>query len=235
MSTSCVPGSSHFGTPSGTSRPSHPAGRPHAAVPAALPADLLLLPQGVLLGKFWLSPPAGGAVAEPHKSYSGETRFPLIVQNVHRYFFYAAVIVSLINTYDFFQAFRGADGGFGIGLRYAGHRRQRGAALVLHPGLPQPPQHRRRPASTTSRHPVRYRMWGWVLEAQRAAHAVRLDHPGQPRRHRRLHRPGELRCHQRPPDQPAHFARPAAHRTEPHGRHARTPTVLAHQQQGARR
>ena len=58
---------------------------------------------------FWLSPPAC-AVAEPHKSYSGETRFPLIVQNVHRYFFYAAVIVSLINTYDFFQAFRGADG-----------------------------------------------------------------------------------------------------------------------------
>ncbi|MDQ3112952.1 MAG: hypothetical protein M3Q84_02475, partial [Actinomycetota bacterium] len=36
---------------------------------------------------FWLSPPACG-VAEPHKSYTGETRFPLVLQNVHRYFFY---------------------------------------------------------------------------------------------------------------------------------------------------
>src|SRR5580658_7022240 len=40
---------------------------------------------------FWLSPPAC-AVAEPHAKYSGETRFPLILQNVHRYFFYFGVI-----------------------------------------------------------------------------------------------------------------------------------------------
>jgi hypothetical protein len=64
---------------------------------------------------FWLSPPAC-AVAEPHGKYTGETRFPLIVQNVHRYFFYAAIIVSLVNTYDVVRAFRGGDGGFGIGL-----------------------------------------------------------------------------------------------------------------------
>ena len=32
---------------------------------------------------FWQSPPAC-AVAEPHKRYTGETRFPLILQNVHR-------------------------------------------------------------------------------------------------------------------------------------------------------
>ena len=36
---------------------------------------------------FWLSPPAC-AVAEPHGKYTGETRFPLIVQNIHRYFLY---------------------------------------------------------------------------------------------------------------------------------------------------
>ena len=48
---------------------------------------------------FWLSPPAC-AVAEPHAKYTGETRFPLILQNAHRYFFYAAVVISLINTYD---------------------------------------------------------------------------------------------------------------------------------------
>jgi len=64
---------------------------------------------------FWLSPPAC-AVAEPHARYSGETRFPLIVQNAHRYFFYAAVIVSVVNSYDTIRAFRGGDGGFGLGL-----------------------------------------------------------------------------------------------------------------------
>jgi hypothetical protein len=64
---------------------------------------------------FWLSPPAC-AVAEPHKTYSGETRFPLIFQNAHRYFFYAAVAISLINTYDAILAFHSPDGfGFGLG------------------------------------------------------------------------------------------------------------------------
>ena len=55
-------------------------------------------------------------MAEPHKTYTGETRFPLILQNLHRYFFYAAVAARLINTYDALQAFHGQDGGFGIGL-----------------------------------------------------------------------------------------------------------------------
>jgi hypothetical protein len=48
---------------------------------------------------FWLSPPAC-AVPDGHKSYSGETRFPLIFQNAHRYAFYAAVVISVINTWD---------------------------------------------------------------------------------------------------------------------------------------
>jgi hypothetical protein len=64
---------------------------------------------------FWASPPAC-AVAEPHASYSGETRFPLIIQNLHRYFFYAAAIISIINTYDAIKAFHGGNGGFGLGL-----------------------------------------------------------------------------------------------------------------------
>jgi hypothetical protein len=37
-------------------------------------------------------------VAEPHAKYTGETRFPLILQNLHRYFFYIAAIISVINT-----------------------------------------------------------------------------------------------------------------------------------------
>ncbi|MDX3308275.1 hypothetical protein ACWGH3_04190 [Streptomyces sp. NPDC054884] len=54
---------------------------------------------------FWASPPAC-AVAEPHRKYTGETRFPLILQNIHRYFFYAAIVVAGILTYDTVLAFR---------------------------------------------------------------------------------------------------------------------------------
>ena len=64
---------------------------------------------------FWLSPPAC-AVAEPHSKYTGETRFPLLGQNLHRYFFYAAALISLINTYDAIVAFVNKDGSFGLGL-----------------------------------------------------------------------------------------------------------------------
>src|ERR1035441_7279406 len=55
-------------------------------------------------------------VREPHATYTGETRFPLIMQNLHRYFFYAVILISILNTYDLVQAFRGPDGSFGLGL-----------------------------------------------------------------------------------------------------------------------
>jgi hypothetical protein len=54
---------------------------------------------------FWASPPAC-AVAEPHAKYTGETRFPLILQNLHRYFFYAAILVAGVLTYDTVLTFR---------------------------------------------------------------------------------------------------------------------------------
>jgi hypothetical protein len=53
---------------------------------------------------FWQSPPAC-AVGEPHKRYSGETRFPLVLQNVHRYFFYLGSILNCILTYDAVYSF----------------------------------------------------------------------------------------------------------------------------------
>jgi hypothetical protein len=97
-------------------------------VPPFIPLAFLTLP--FLLGfrltcyyyrrayyrSFWFSPP-GCAVAEPHASYSGETRLPLILQNLHRYFFLAAGVISIINTWDVVQAFRpeGHDFGFGLG------------------------------------------------------------------------------------------------------------------------
>jgi len=114
VSESCVPGSAHFGT-----------WLPE--LPGWIPLGFLVLP--FLLGfrltcyyyrkayyrSVWQSPTAC-AVAEPHAKYSGERRFPLIIQNAHRYFFYAAVLVSLINTYDAVVAFHSPSGfGFGLG------------------------------------------------------------------------------------------------------------------------
>jgi hypothetical protein len=62
---------------------------------------------------FWFSPPACG-VADAHSSYSGETRIPLILQNVHRYFFWILLIFNAILTYDAVEAFR--QPGYGIGI-----------------------------------------------------------------------------------------------------------------------
>ncbi len=61
---------------------------------------------------FWLSPPAC-AVAEPHKRYTGETRLPLLGQNLHRYFFYAGLVFNVILTYDAVLAFRNEEGEWG--------------------------------------------------------------------------------------------------------------------------
>jgi hypothetical protein len=60
----------------------------------------------------WLSPPACG-VREPHSRYTGETRLPLILQNIHRYFLYLAAIVAAILTYDVVVSFRNADDQWG--------------------------------------------------------------------------------------------------------------------------
>jgi hypothetical protein len=61
---------------------------------------------------FWQSPTAC-AVAEPHGKYTGESRFPLILQNAHRYFFYVAIIFNVILTIDAVFGFRNAAGQWG--------------------------------------------------------------------------------------------------------------------------
>ena len=65
---------------------------------------------------FWLAPPAC-AVSDAHGSYSGETRFPLLFQNVHRYFFYFGLVFNVILTIDAVTAFRqpGVGLGFSVG------------------------------------------------------------------------------------------------------------------------
>ena len=65
----------------------------------------------------WQSPP-NCAVADGHRRYTGESRFPLILQNVHRYFFLIGLIFNVILTIDAVMAFRmpGAGGiGFSVG------------------------------------------------------------------------------------------------------------------------
>jgi hypothetical protein len=158
-------------------------GQPFRGWPLSAALIVLIFPLGFRLScyyyrkayyrAFWLSPPAC-AVAEPHAAYSGETRFPLVLNNVHRYFWYAAVVVAAILTYDAVLAFRDADhhwGHMGLGtvlmvinvvliwlytLSCHSCRHIVGGRL----------RH-------FSKHPARYRMWTWVsrLNARHAQFA----------------------------------------------------------------
>ncbi len=110
---------------------------------------------------FWASPPAC-AVAEPHKKYTGETRFPLILQNVHRYFFYAAILVAGVLTYDTVLSFRDQHYRWGTWAWAPGLPGQHRADLDVHDLLPLLPAHRRRQLKHFSKHPVRYRAWRFV-------------------------------------------------------------------------
>ncbi len=108
---------------------------------------------------FWQSPP-NCAVADGHRRYTGESRFPLILQNVHRYFFLIGVFFNVILTIDAVMAFRmPGEGGIGVSV----------GTLVLcvnaillwlysvscHAARHLCGGHVR----TFSTHPVRYRLW----------------------------------------------------------------------------
>ena len=62
---------------------------------------------------FWWAPPAC-SVSDAHGSYSGESKFPLIIQNVHRYFFYFGLIFNVLLTYDAIRAFNQPGLGAGV-------------------------------------------------------------------------------------------------------------------------
>src|SRR5713226_274008 len=59
--------------------------------------------------------PGSCAVGEGRKSYSGETKFPFILQNLHRYFLYLAILFLCFLWYDAIKAFF-FDGKFGVGV-----------------------------------------------------------------------------------------------------------------------
>src|ERR1700757_2804031 len=59
--------------------------------------------RGAYYKAFWADPPAC-TVGEPRKSYWGEKSFPLILQNIHRYFLYFAILFIGILAYDVWLA-----------------------------------------------------------------------------------------------------------------------------------
>jgi hypothetical protein len=75
--------------------------------------------RGAYYKAFWADPPSC-AVGEPRKSYLGENSFPLIIQNIHRYFLYLALAFLFLLAHDAYKAmwFVNANGSsqFGIGV-----------------------------------------------------------------------------------------------------------------------
>lgn len=64
---------------------------------------------------FFMHPPAC-SVQEPHSSYKGETAFPFILQNVHRYLLYIGFIPLATMWYDVYLGMKFPDGyGLGVG------------------------------------------------------------------------------------------------------------------------
>jgi hypothetical protein len=76
--------------------------------------------RGAYYKAFWADPPAC-AVGEPRKRYLGERSFPLIMQNVHRYFLYLALAFVIFLSHDAWKAMWFSDPStgeerFGIGF-----------------------------------------------------------------------------------------------------------------------
>ena len=70
--------------------------------------------RGAYYKAFWADPPSC-TVGEPRKTYLGELSFPLVLQNVHRYFLYLALIFLVLLAHDVWNALW-FDGHFGIGV-----------------------------------------------------------------------------------------------------------------------
>jgi hypothetical protein len=59
--------------------------------------------RGAYYKAFWADPPSC-TVGEPRNKYLGENSFPLILQNIHRYFLYLALLFIVILAYDVWVA-----------------------------------------------------------------------------------------------------------------------------------
>lgn len=59
--------------------------------------------RGAYYKAMWADPPAC-AVGEPRSGYRGEKKFPLILQNAHRYFLYLALLFLVVLAFDAIEA-----------------------------------------------------------------------------------------------------------------------------------
>ena len=193
VSGECAPGVGHAWAPGSRQ------------VPPIIPFALVSLP--FLLGfrltcyyyrkayyrAFWLSP-AACAVREPHATYTGETRFPLILQNLHRYFFYVALLISILNTYDVIQAFRGPAAASGLGL---GTLIMLVNVVLLWAYTLSCHSCRHITGGRLkhfSKHPVRYRTWTQVSKLNARHMQLAWTTPGHADAHRPLHLAGGRRA-----------------------------------------
>ena len=76
--------------------------------------------RGAYYKGFWADPPSC-TVGEPRGKYRGEQSFPLILQNIHRYFLYLAIPFLIVLAHDFWKSLwfenPGTDGTtFGVGV-----------------------------------------------------------------------------------------------------------------------
>ena len=76
--------------------------------------------RGACYKAFWADPPSC-SVGEPRKTYWGERSFPLILQNMHRYFLYLALLFIVFLSIDVWKALWFTDpitgvATFGVGL-----------------------------------------------------------------------------------------------------------------------
>ncbi len=76
--------------------------------------------RGAYYKAFWADP-LSCAVGEPGfrgKNYRGEAKFPLLIQNIHRYFLYLAIAFIFLLAWDAVMSYRfnRPDGGWGFGV-----------------------------------------------------------------------------------------------------------------------
>lgn len=76
--------------------------------------------RGAYYKAFWADPPSCG-VSEPRKKYRGEQSMPLIMQNLHRYFLYSVLVITVFLAHDAWKALWFTDNttgatDFGIGI-----------------------------------------------------------------------------------------------------------------------
>ena len=99
---------------------------------------------------FFLAPPACAVAVAHRRRYRGETRFPFVLLNIHRFFFYLATIVLVFLCYDTVRGVPVQDleriAGVRRRSRVAGDARKRGPAHALHIRLQLASPPDRRPA-----------------------------------------------------------------------------------------